>query len=384
MKRFKKQLALLIVILAMPALTGCNTVYSNYRELQQLLVIQTLGLDKSHGGVTVSMAAAAEANGTAPKQICAQGGTIATAIDRAYRQSYEQEIFFSHANHLLIGEQAAEDGIDSFLDYLCQSATLRIDMPLYIVTGGTANEAVTKVGDDERGISEVMESVKETFASPSNSHVFTVADTVKNLQRYGSALTCAVAVTESSETSGADGETTFTAAPSGYAVIRDGRLCKLLSYDQGLAIGLMLGSVPIRTIEVKDMYGKASTLEIETGSADIKPIWAEDGGLQGLELKVEVEADLIESGTAGSDLGADYLNHLTAQLEASLSEQISQLLKTSRSLRADFLGLAGSVERSSPERYAALTQSFPELLPSLELQLTVSGSLRHTNDMKEQ
>jgi hypothetical protein len=83
-------------------------------------------------------------------------------------------------------------------------------------------------------------------------------------------------------------------------------------------------------------------------------------------------------------LGADYLNQLTAQLESALSEQISQLLKTSRSLRADFLGLAGSVERSSPERYAALTQSFPELLPSLELQLTVSGSLRHTNDMKEQ
>ena len=52
-------------------------------------------------------------------------------------------------------------------------------------------------------------------------------------------------------------------------------------------------------------------------------------------------------------------------------------------LMADFLGLAGQVERKSPENYRLMSQRFSELLPGLELQITVSGQLSHTNDMKE-
>ena len=196
MKRF---LSLLITMCALPALSGCSSIYSNYREIQQLMVVQTMGIDREKGGVQVSMAAAAEASGGGPRRMSAQGSTITAAIDRAYKLSYEEEIFFSHVNHLLVGEAAAEEGLDAFLDYVSQSPTMRIDIPLYIVRGGTANQAVMEVGDSSKGISEVMQTVHESFASPSNSRVFTVADTINSLLRYGSALVCAVECVPSSE-----------------------------------------------------------------------------------------------------------------------------------------------------------------------------------------
>ena len=422
MKRF---LSLLIIMCALPTLSGCGSIYSNYREIQQLMVVQTMGIDREKGGVQVSMAAAAEASGGGPRQMSAQGSTITAAIDRAYKLSYEEEIFFSHVNHLLVGEAAAEEGLDAFLDYVSQSPTMRIDIPLYIVRGSTANQAVMEVGDSSKGISEVMQTVHESFASPSNSRVFTVADTINSLLRYGSALVCAVECVPSSESISPEksesaqqsdgqntqegegqnaqqgeeqnaqeeegqnaqdktqGENPLMAVPAGYAVIRDGKLCKFIEPEEAVAVGLLTGSLPITAITVTDRNGRNASLELNQGSADIVPVWGGKGQLKGLNIQAQVSASVLETDNWQQGSSNEYINHLTAQLESAVSQRLSSLLRTSMKLKADFLGLAGQVERKSPENYRLLSQHFSELLPGLELQITVSGQLSHTNDMKE-
>lgn len=422
MKRF---LSLLIIIFSLPALSGCGSIYSNYREIQQLMVVQTMGIDREKGGVQVSMAAAAEASGGGPRRMSAQGSTVTDAIDRAYKLSYEEEIFFSHVNHLLVGEAAAEEGLDAFLDYVSQSPTMRIDIPLYIVRGGTANQAVMEVGDSSKGISEVMQTVHESFASPSNSRVFTVADTINSLLRYGSALVCAVECVPSSESVSpgksesaqqgggqsaqggegqnaqqgeeqnpqqeegqntqdkTQGENPLMAVPAGYAVIRDGKLCKFIEPEEAAAVGLLTGSLPITDITVTDRNGKNASLELNQGSAQITPVWSGKGQLKGLNIQAQVSASVLETDNWQQGSSNEYTNHLTAQLESAVSQRLSSLLRTSMKLKADFLGLAGQVERKSPENYRLMSQRFSELLPGLELQITVSGQLSHTNDMKE-
>lgn len=414
MKRF---LSLLIIMCALPALSGCSSIYSNYREIQQLMVVQTMGIDREKGGVQVSMAAAAEASGGGPRRMSAQGSTITAAIDRAYKLSYEEEIFFSHVNHLLVGEAAAEEGLDAFLDYVSQSPTMRIDIPLYIVRGSTANQAVMEVGDSSKGISEVMQTVHESFASPSNSRVFTVADTINSLLRYGSALVCAVECVPSSESVSpgksasaqgggeqnaqqgeeqnpqqeegqnaqdkTQGETPLMAVPAGYAVIRDGKLCKFIEPEEAAAVGLLTGSLPITDITVTDRNGKDASLELNQGSAEITPVWGGKGQLKGLNIQAQVSASVLETDNWQQGSSNEYINHLTAQLESAVSQRLSSLLRTSMKLKADFLGLAGQVERKSQENYRLMSQRFSELLPGLELQITVSGQLSHTNDMKE-
>ena len=422
MKRF---LSLLIIMCALPALSGCSSIYSNYREIQQLMVVQTMGIDREKGGVQVSMAAAAEASGGGPRRMSAQGSTITAAIDRAYKLSYEEEIFFSHVNHLLVGEAAAEEGLDAFLDYVSQSPTMRIDIPLYIVRGSTANQAVMEVGDSSKGSSEVMQTVHESFASPSNSRVFTVSDTINSLLRYGSALVCAVECVPSSESvspgkaeseqqssgqsvqggegqsaqqgeeqkpqaeegqNGQDktqGENPLMAVPAGYAVIRDGKLCKFIEPEEAAAVGLLTGSLPITDITVTDRNGKDASLELNQGSAEITPVWGGKGQLKGLNIQAQVSASVLETDNWQQGSSNEYINHLTAQLESAVSQRLSSLLRTSMKLKADFLGLAGQVERKSPENYRLMSQRFSELLPGLELQITVSGQLSHTNDMKE-
>ncbi|MGN0981695.1 MAG: Ger(x)C family spore germination C-terminal domain-containing protein [Candidatus Limivicinus sp.] len=410
MRRF---LSLLIIICVLPTLSSCS-VYANYREIQQLMVVQTMGIDREKGAVQVSMAAAAEASGGGPKRMTAQGATITAAIDRAYKLSYEEEVFFSHVNNLLVGEAAAEEGLEDFLGFICQSPAMRIDIPLYIVRDDTASRAVMEVGDGSKGIAEVMQSVREGFASPSNSQVFTVADTVNSLARYGSALVCAIRCETPTETVGTEekaasgqgnqtqdqqqnpeqggeenGEkagqekTPLTASPAGYAVIREGKLCKFIEPEETAAVGLLTGSLPITDITVTDRNGKNAALELNQGSAEITPVWGGKGELKGLNIQVQVNASVLESDSREAGSSNEYIDQLTAQLESAVSQQLNSLLRCSMKLKADFLGLAGRVERSSPENYRLMSQPFPELLPGLELRITVSGQISHTNDMKE-
>ncbi len=428
----KRYISILIIISSLLSLSGCGGIHTNYREIQQLMVVQTMGLDREEGSVRVSMAAAAEASGSGPRRMSAAGGTVSTAIDRAYELSYEEEIFFSHVNHILVGEAAAQEDMDSFLDYLCQSPELRIDIPLYIVREGTAEQAVMEVGDGSRGISEVMQAVREVFATASNSRVFTVADTISSLERYGSALVCAIRCEPGSESTppqgGSSGETEesaqgeeqgqsgenmqqgqseeearqaqetgeggsqqsqkeadtpLMAGMAGYGVIRDGKLCKYLEPELSVAVGLMTGGVPISFIAVEDMDGRPCSLEVYDGSAQLNPVWAGPGELKGLEIRAEVTASVMESGSSRAEGTEEYINYLTGQLESAVSRQLSSLLQSSMQLKADFLGLAGKVERSSPENYRLMEQDFAHVLPSLELQISVSGRLSHTNDIKE-
>ena len=155
----KKAICVILALASAFTLTGCTSVYSNFKEIEQLLVIQDMGLDKQGGGVLLSLCSASdESTGDVPKRLYGTGDSITTALEHIYNYSFEDILFCSHISHVLIGEKAAESGIDDYLSYICRSPIMRLDIPLFVVKGSTAQDAVLKVGDGNRGIVEIMDS----------------------------------------------------------------------------------------------------------------------------------------------------------------------------------------------------------------------------------
>ena len=402
MKRFLIIYCLLLSLL----LSGCKTIYNNYKEIEQLLVIQTMGLDEHGNGVLLSLASDVGSSGAKPRRLSASGDSITTAMERIYNYSYEEQLFLSHIGQLIIGEAAAENGIDDYLSYISRTPEMRLDMPMFIVKGGSAENAVMQVGDGTRGISEVLESVEVSSRRRGDSGIYTAADVMRDSMQWGSALICALECTNSSEsTDSGTGNILYnssntqlidrqkentatdtphlTAAAQGFAIIREGKLCRYLSREQAIAVGFLRNRVGISDVQVTDRRGNLVVLEIDDGSSRIKPIWEAPGKLKGLEVAVELTASVIEiSGEA--ELGsAEYTDHLTAELEELISDYVAQTLQASKELKADFLGLASAVENRSPDYYRMLSRDFPDLLPELEFTVSVSGHLRHTNDMRD-
>jgi len=380
----KRLLIIYIVVLSLP-LSGCTSIYNNYKEIEELLVIQTMGLDRQGGGVLLSLASSA-GSGMEPRRLSAGGESITTAMERVYNYSYEEQLFLSHVGQLVIGEEAAEKGIDDYLDYISRTPAMRLDMPMFIVREGRAEDAVMQVGDGKRGISEVLESVELSSRRRGDSGIYTAGDVLRDLMRWGSALICAVECTQSSESplgSASEDSPQLTAAAKGFAVIREGKLCRYLTREQAIAVGFLRNNVGICDVQVNDRYGGLVMLEIDAGKSSVKPRWASPGELEGLEVQVDVRASVIEISGGGELDRAEYTDHLTAQLESLIADYVTETLQASKELKADFLGLASAVEKHSPESFLLLSRPFPELLPELELTVSVSGQLRHTNDMKD-
>ncbi len=381
-----KKLLIIYSICFSLLLSGCTTIYNNYKEIEQLLVIQTMGLDEQGGGVILSLASAAGSNGSQPRKLSAAGDSITTAMERIYNYSYEEQLFLSHVGQLLIGEAAAEKGIDNYLGYISRTPEMRLDMPIFVVIDGTAEDAVMQVGDGKRGISEALETVEVSSRRRGDSGIYTAADVLRDSMRWGSALICALECSEASESpeNGENSESPqLTTAAQGFAVMREGKLCRYLTREQAIAVGFLRNDTGISDVQVRDKYGDLVVLEIDSGSSRVKPIWSAPGELKGLEVQVDVGASVIEISGHGELQSAEYTDHLTAQLEALISEYVTETLQASKELKADFLGLSTAVEKHSPENYRLLPRAFPELLPELELSISVSGQLRHTNDMRD-
>lgn len=398
----KKVISLILCLCICLCCCSCSSIYTNYKEIEQLQVIQTMGLDYLSGGISLSLATAFDPKAlNGPARLFSDAPTITTAFERIRKYSFEEELFFAHINSLLLGEEAARQGLDSYLMYICRSPDIRIDIPVFVVKGGSAREAVLNVGNTTNGISEVMRSVKQTLEWRGDGGVTRTADVVHDLRRHGSALVCALEYSAASEISGSvtDGDgalspsdtnpeqslasTDRTLAYVGYAIIRDGRLCDYIDRDQAIGVAFLKNQVRICDVIVQDRQGNSITLEIDKGSSDIRPEWAEDGSLSGFQVDTKVEASIVEL-SSGNLNGGESLEYVQLALEKTVSQYMSQVLMLSRKYRSDFLGLGSRIEMKDAEKYRALTTDFDQLLPELEIRINVSGHLRHTNDIKDE
>ena len=410
----KRGLSLLIIICMLLSLSGCSGINSNFRELERLLVIQTMGIDFAEEGVGISLASGANSDGSSPVRLFSTGVSVTSAVAHILSYSQEQELFLSHTSHVVLGEEAAKNGINGYLSYICRSPNLRTDIPLYIVKGGTAQEAVMQVGDGSKGISEVLEAVRANVDERGDSKAFSASDLLRDLERNGSGLVCAIECSpsiqeggtkqeggsgsssgtdsaESPDSTGGSGsgeekqeKQALTAAAVGYGVIRGDRLCAYIDKEQAIGVGLLLNIVGISNIVVKDRYATPVTLELDQGSSEIKPVWAEDGSLEMLDIQIKAAANIAEIGGGGHFSEPDYEDYLTAQLETAVSERVSSVIQLSKTLQADFLGLGNIVEMDDAEKYRALGGDFASLLPGLTVRISVSGQIKHTNDIRDE
>lgn len=370
----KKVVSLLYIIVLVPLLLGCGSIYSNFREVEHLLVIQTMGIDRSEEGIELSLASAADKS-SGPIRLSGQGKSITTAIDRVRRRTYEDELFCSHINHIVLGEECARQSVEDIISYICRSPDIRIDVPLYVVQGGNASDLVMDSGSDTIGASEILDGIQVSLDGRDDFRSFTAAEVARSLARHGSALICALETADAAKDSEEDSK---TATVSGYAVIRNGALCGFLDREQSIAAGLLLNDPGISDITVRGSHRKPVTIEIDRGSSTVQPVTDETGKLTGLDIYVQVGASVME--TEGEDpAGTDYL---TAQLEAAVSRMVGKLLSSAKELGADFLGLGSRIERLMPDEFRE-PGSFAEVLPELELRVHVLGDLEHTNDIKD-
>ena len=369
-----KRLPLYILALCLPLLSGCGMARGAYPRLEELRVVQTLGVDAAGSGLRLTLAAAAgDRGGDDPVCLSADGPSLSAALSRARSRSTEETLFCGHVRQLLVSEDVP---LEPLLETVCRSADLRLDMPLYLLRGSPVEALMTHAGSGSRAITEVLDAVRGELDSRSDSRGFTAGQILQDLQRQGSALLFVLRSGEAAE----NADDAQTALPAGFAVVKDGAICSWLGTEALLGVSLLRNRFGVQELTIADRGGLPATLELRQGSSRVRPVWGENGELSGLDVTARFNASLLETGE--SPLTEPYVDDLTARLEGAVSERLRVLLTRSKDLRADFLGLGPRVEAAAPLAFRRLEEPFGELLPKLEISLTVQSRIQHEYDLQ--
>lgn len=364
----RRSIAVVLMLCAFLPLSGCTlSVYNNYRELERLQVIETVGFDAAQdGGVVLSISAGRDASGREPVRASAEAQSVTEAMQQLQGLSRSDELFFSGTGCILLGEEAAAETA-RWLELVARSDSLRLDTSLFIVRSGEAAELVTEAGGEEGDITQIMQALISFAEKSGPARIYTCAEAARSLVENGAALVGAVREGEDASKEGG-----LTAELDGYAILGGGgRLMSYVDGEDALGIGLYCGE-PGRAALTLDC---GATAELAGGKVGLRPILDPDGRLAGLVAEVSVEALVMET-TTQLDLSSDSARE---ELESELAQRawtwVYNILNKSISLGLDFLGIGQRLEREQTELWRSLPEPWKELLPELELEVRTSAEI---------
>ena len=361
-------------------LSGCHggSIYSNYRRTEHLLLVQALGADTEGENTCLSVSCLKPARESAALTISRSGESILAAMSSLQKFSSGSELYYSHGEYVLMGEDYARNRSTELFDFLARDNQLRLGIYLFVVKGSDAKELITGAEEPDYEISKTLSGIRRATDEQGAGRVFTARETLRSLSAHGAALICAI---EKRDTEGSVYMLSpgVTAVAKGYGILKDGLLAGYLDHDLSQAANLILGHLGSEGPTLPDGRGGKLSIQYEGGSAKITPHWREDGGLDYVEIEGKLKASLAEPDTDTLHITD---SELLSQLEKALSEdmvsRMEALLELSRSMDADFLGLKSHLKGLNGEKAAALGEDW---LREATFRVSCQSEIQYTREL---
>lgn len=369
-----KKAAVLLVAAALLLLGGCKSgmLYADMREIDQLELIQTVGLDAAADGVTATAAGGKRVGAESPVVLENTSPTAARAMRLMQNYSSKKYIFYGHVRYLLIGEDAAREGLGKYLDYVERSVELRLSTGLLIVKDGTANELIRLTSTESESTADLLASLEKDVRLMSESRVGSCGEAAESLAESGTALIAAV------QSEQEDGHRCIASA--GYAVFRDGMLAAYIDTDTARAVNLLTGEVEGDVTELDDGRGGLAALRITSGKSSFRAEFSGDEPVRIL-IKARVTANIEELGERVDPYDPAELADLERQLAALEAARIERALSLMRELSCDYLGIGAKLRLAHPVRLGRLGGRLGETVAGAETEVRVEAKIERTYDL---
>ena len=365
----KKFIAALCALSLMLTASGCSggSIYSNYRDIAELLVIQTLGFDLSDAGVRLSVSAEGSTGagkdneGKTPVRLSVDAQSMTEAQDALQHYSGGLRLFFGHTAYIVLGENVLNTDTAQFFDCIERDAAFRLCIPVFAASG-SASELVMGAGADEHDATRLMRAVTENLRLRGDAHIFTAAEIVSALDSNGAALICAekAVPADTIDPDAAEGE--MAIVPDGYTIINNNKAAGHIPMELARGVSLILneaGSMPV-------VVGNA-TLQIDRSSCELEPVFGD--GLEGVAININISASLAEA-RGDFDPG-----ELTREFEAEARSWVEDVLELQKSSACDFLHLGSALEIRHPQRLRGASENFALISPGLDFTVRVTADL---------
>ncbi len=368
-----RRLLLLLYVWALAlCLSGCGmSLASDRHDAEKLLLIQTMGLDREDEHLVMSVSSGLGPDKEPALVMSAEAGGIEDAIARLQNYSPENQLFYAHVQYLLLGERSADQDLDSVIQWVDRSPTLRMDTDMLVVKG-SARDAVVDASEQATDITQRLASL-ERQARSTGWTINTLRQVAAALAEGDGALCLAVQTAPSEGRVFTDEQRSDAVVPAGYAVLDQRGLVRFLSPEASLGAEVLTGG-PSGLLVTVD----GCTMELLDGEAEVTGRFSDGGAPEGINVRCTVRTGVLEKPLRD----APSPEALDAALSDTVRSWVSQALACAQEDRCDFLGLRQAALKNAPDK-EALDQAWRELFPSLPITVTVDGRVDRSYDLAE-
>ena len=359
MKRFSLFLLLSCFLFS----TGCakSSLFSNYRPIEQLKLVHTIGFDSHEDGLELSICGG-EQDGQGLIRLSCTGKNISDCLGKLQNYSEQSELYYAHTRYVIVGEDYARQGLGDVMQYLESSEQLRSDIPLFIVKSGEAKELVMNAGGTEAGVFDVLEAVIRDCDRQGMGFPFSCGDIGSFSAEYGSALACALTLEPTKNMDPTAEEEEVTPIVAGYGVIDYGSLTAFLSSEASRAVNFLIGELGTGSVTIT-ADGKPVSLRFTESKNTLRPTFGPAGTMQELAISLVLEAEPLET-EQNHSITRERLEEI---LSLTVNQWLEELVLSMRSTKCDFLGLGARIAITYPREMTAAPIPWTEQLNTLPI-----------------
>lgn len=357
-------------------LSGCGAskgIYANYRAIEELQAVQTLGLDRDDKGKTVALAGISTSGEEASAILRRSGDSILLAIRSLEDYVDRGQLFFAHTRYVLLGRAQAEAGFGPLLDYTEREPLTRMGASVFVLKNGTVEELLAEIGDGNQ-VSTMLESIRRNTEIWGGSHVTDLRSTAVSLSEYGAALVCALGARPTEESVLSEGPANIP-VPDGFGILKDGALVGFLQGGQAETVGFLQGhpGVVSRKYPVED--GGSVTMSLRSAGTDFRPGW--ENGAPVMEIHLSLAAVIAEADQVSAPITQGSAPQmLAAEISTQVEAELRQVLERAKTLDADFLALARQLRLKGISPTA-------DWLQTVDFRIRVDAVIDNSNDLRE-
>lgn len=343
---------------------GCSggSIYSNYRSISDLMVVQTMGFDLADEGVLLSVSS--EGGAEPPVRLKSAGRSLTEAQETLQGFSGGALLFFGHTSYIAIGQGILDSSVTRFFDCIERDAAFRLCIPVFAVSGGSAEALVMGAGSDEHDATQLFHALEQHMRLRGDMHVFSAAEIASALDQNGAALMCAVKAADAAAVDPAAPEGALAIVPDGYIILNKERAVGHVPMELARGVSIienMMGAVPV-------VVGNA-TVQTDDTSCDVTPVFGDNGELTGLKFDARLSVSLAEAE------GEFDVAELARELEDMARGWIEDVLALSVATGCDFLHLGSELEMRHPVALRGAAEHFALVMPNLSFDVRVTADL---------
>lgn len=339
-------------------LSGCSGLPAA-REMGDMALLRTLGVDPSPAGVAVTgstgpRARGVEGEGEPALTLSADRGSLSGACLAMQGQS-DSFVFFGYVDQLLLGEELAKQGVQPVLDYFSRDAELGLGAQLWLVRGASAREALSAGG--EQGLDARLDTLQNDSEMGIANLTRTAGEAYTDLLELGCAYVPALSPA-------GDGDALLREA--GYGILKGDTLAGFLEGEAARGLELLAGGPSADILDVELPSGPVS---VKVTSARTKSALDFRGNIpSALKLTCKIEARLSEYRERPE---GEALDRLRTELERRERERIMAALDQLRAWGTDCTGLGAKAGMPHPARWQGVRANWPEWFGQVPVEVTV-------------